>query len=455
MNGNVNPFSSSTTPNGGSTESPVQDPHIEKIDTEQSQDYLHVILAKNQRVTSSSHWQDVRHLELISQSHAAYAPGDVVTVFPKNTNEDVERLLVAMDWSSAADQQIEFMSTVPNSGAVAVSKPPLSLLNLPCTLRSLLTDHLDFMAIPRRSFFATIAHFTDDPMHKERLLEFTSPDYVDELYDYTTRPRRSIIEVLQEFKSVKIPWQWATHVLPELRGRQFSIASGGQQKTGPEGEARFELLVAIVKYKTIMKKVREGVCTRYLASLPVGTGLSICLQRGGLSISKATAGIPVVMVGPGTGLAPMRSLIWERSLRAKECKSRLTNNSYYTSNGASNIGESVLFFGCRKRDSDYFYEHEWEELAKEMPLEVFTAFSRDQKEKIYVQDRLREQADLVYRLLHDSRGTVYICGSSGRMPRAVREALIDVFTKRMLDRAAAEVYLLTMEKEGRYKQETW
>ena len=457
VNGRVNQFTRSPTiPNGDfGAELSVRNGHVGERVKEQNQDYLQVTLAENQRVTSSNHWQDVRHLGLISQSPAAYAPGDVLTVLPKNASEDVERLLVAMEWRSVADQQIEFVPTSPRPIFDAVSTPPLPLLNLPCTLRSLLTDHLDFTAIPRRSLFAIIAHFTDDPMHKERLLEFTSPDYVDELYDYTTRPRRSIIEVLQEFESVKIPWQWAAHILPELRGRQFSIASGGQQKSGPDGEARFELLVAIVKYKTIMKKIREGVCTRYLATLPVGTELQVSLQKGGLGISKAEAGVPVVMVGPGTGLAPMRSLIWERLMWVKELKSRPTNNGNCASNGNFKIGESILFFGCRKRDADYFYKDEWEALAKEIPLQIFTAFSRDQKEKIYVQDRIREQADLLCRLLRDSRGIIYVCGSSGKMPRAVREALIEVFMKRMVNRAAAETYLLEMQKEGRYKQETW
>lgn len=294
-------------------------------------------------------------------------------------------------------------------------------------------------------------------MHKERLLEFTNPEYLDELYDYTTRPRRSILEVLQEFQSVKIPWQWIGSVLPVLRGRQFSIASGGVKKSLDGKGTTFELLVAIVKYRTVIKKIREGVCTRYLAALPEGTEIDVLLQKGGLHITKAEGKRPVVMIGPGTGVAPMRSLIWERLLWAQQMSSPNQSNGHGTANRyPSSIGEDLLFYGCRNREADYFYQDEWQDLQQKMGLRVFTAFSRDQKQKVYVQDLVREQAELVYRLLHQQSGIVYICGSSGRMPQAVREALIEVFEGRgPMDRAAAESYLLSMEKEGRYKQETW
>ena len=273
---------------------------------------LTVTLEENRRVTPSTHWQDVRHLELSSDKIAAYGPGDVLTIFPKNFSEDVNQLLQRMSWTDIADQPIHFTPTKSIVEGSFYPSPPISLSEPSTTLRKLLTTHLDLTAIPRRSFFSLIAHFTDDQFHKDRLLEFTKPEYIDELYDYTTRPRRSILEVLQEFDSIHIPWQWAATILPELRGRQFSIASGGPLKRTPNGLARFELLVAIVKYKTVIKKIREGVCTRYLAHLAPGAQLLVSLQKGSLGITKVEAQRPVIMIAPGTGVAPMRSLIWER-----------------------------------------------------------------------------------------------------------------------------------------------
>lgn len=418
---------------------------------------LNVTLEENRCMTPSTHWQDVRHLEFSSDQPAAYGPGDVLTIFPKNFPEDVNQLLQRMGWTDIADKPVYFTPTnVIIGGGAFYPSPPISLSGPSTTLRILLTEHLDLTAIPHRSFFSLIAHFTDDQFHKDRLLEFTKPEYIDELYDYTTRPRRSILEVLQEFESVKIPWQWAANILPELRGRQFSIASGGQQKRSPDGSARFELLVAIVKYKTVIKKIREGVCTRYLAHLPVGTKLRVGLQKGGLAITKAEAQRPIIMIGPGTGVAPMRSLVWERLQWAKERDIEIEPNTGTHVNSVSETGHNLLFFGCRSLTADYFYKDEWQDLQQRMPLTVLPAFSRDQGHKIYVQHLIQQHSESVYRQLYDGGGLVYVCGSSGNMPKAVRAALVDVFRERGgMDQKDAQGFLEAMEKEGRYKQETW
>ncbi|MCJ1286506.1 NAPDH-dependent diflavin reductase [Xylographa opegraphella] len=408
---------------------------------------LKVTLEKNQRITPDDHWQDVRHLQLSANGSYSYGPGDVITISPQNAPEDVDQIIDLMGWNDIATLQIWVLS----QGEPISDIPQVSSLvddhDSKLTLRSLLTDHVDLNAIPRRSFFSLIVNFTTDEFQKERLLEFTDPTFTDELYDYTTRPRRSILEVLQEFDTVKIPWQWAAVAFPKLRGRQFSIASGGELKYGENGATRFELLVAIVKYKTVIKKVRQGICTRYLAGLLPGTSLRVSLQRGDLGIAKADASKPILMIGPGTGVAPMRSLIWERL--------HWTHLLQKSTNGAV-LGKAILLYGCRNYKADFFFGGEWEHLKRKIPLEVFTACSRDQIEKRYVQDLVREQSKLVYKLLHETSGIVYVCGSSGKMPLAVRESLVEVFQHNgSMDRDHAEDYLTRMEKEGRYKQETW
>ena len=419
---------------------------------------LNVVLQENRRLTPTTHWQDVRQLSFTGSSVASYDPGDILTIFPRNPPQDVETLLDLMGWTRVANQEVCFIRNKSFGRNSHYSPPPVNLesTSSPMSLRKILTSSLDINAIPKRSFFAMIAHFTDDEMQKERLLEFVNPEYVDELYDYTTRPRRSILEVLQEFDTVKIPWQWAASVLPELRGRQFSIASGGQLKTDSHGHVCFELLVAIVRYKTVIKKIREGVCTRYLAALPEGSSLDVTLQKGSLGVSKEQKSRPLVMIGPGTGIAPIKSLVWERLQWAQQTQARPPEASNGSISGKIDVGEMALFFGCRNKDADYFYQEEWYQFRKELPLQTFTAFSRDQKHKVYVQDIIREHSELVYRLLHELEGVVYVCGSSGKMPKAVRMALTEAFTRcGKMHQGDAEAYLQKMEKEGRYKQETW
>lgn len=440
-----------------------------------STDTFTATLEVNDRVTPPGHWQDVRFVTLTTSETVDYMPGDALSISPRNLPEDVQLLMERMHWDSVADVPIQFVSTRPPSIRQSTLLSATSILSRQdLTLRLLLTEHLDINAIPRRSFFGAIANYTSDSMHKERLLEFTDPQYLDEYYDYATRPRRSIIEILQEFDTVQLPWKEAANIFPPLRPRQFSIASGGALRHTASGRTKFELLIAIVKYKTVIKRIREGVCTRYLAQLPVGTQIEVSLKtEGRFARSDDLSDKSHVLIGAGTGIAPLRALI-----HAKVSHGRIS-------------GDTALLFGCRNETADYFFQNEWKAIvdargptretsSTPAGLQVITAFSRDQKSKVYVQDRIRERADLVWRFLRERAATVIVCGASGQMPKAVRQALVDALVEQgaakargsesgptgvldqpdggqesILNQDEAEKYLAKLEKEGRYKQETW
>jgi sulfite reductase alpha subunit-like flavoprotein len=162
-----------------------------------------------------------------------------------------------------------------------------------------------------------------------------------------------------------------------------------------------------------------------------------------------------VLIGPGTGVAPLRSMLWEKAALVQAFREQNPGVE-------PPVGPTVLLYGGRNRSADFFFQEDWSHLSKLIPLQVLTAFSRDQQQKVYVQDTIRQHFQLFFRLLHDMQGSVYICGSSGRMPQAVREALIEAFANggtpesgQSYNRSQAEEYLIGMEKIGRYKQETW
>jgi sulfite reductase alpha subunit-like flavoprotein len=409
-------------------------------------DAVEARLVSNIRLTPHDHWQDVRELTFHMHKDTRYCPGDVLTLYPQNFPEDVQSLIDLMGWNKIADSRVAFQATCPNLYAaenlIAMAH---GLYPSPrTTLRQLLTDNLDITAIPKRSFFEFISHQTDDPIHKERLSEFSNPAYTDEFFDYATRPRRSILEVLQDFPSVKIPWKWATCAFPVIRGRQYSISSGGELKRSNihPNIIQVQLLVAIVKYRTVLKKIRQGLCSRYIASLPPGTVMNVGLKNGSFEdFTKYQPNYPVILIGPGTGLAPLRSLIWERAAM------RMVDETQRA--------KTILFYGGRNREADYFYQDEWNAWFRDVT--IHTAFSRDQKEKVYVQDIIRRESQTVWEQLQKG-AVVYVCGSSGNMPKAVREAIIDVMVKHgaaFPDRASAEVAVTDMTRRGHYVQETW
>ncbi|KAK8059549.1 riboflavin synthase domain-like protein [Apiospora saccharicola] len=379
----------------------------------------------NKRVTPQDHWQDVRALTLIVHPKKLntgladvllYNPGDTLVLHPKNFPADVQALIDLMDWNDVADKPFVHYSV--RKDGIPVEHAPKNCYPVPnTTLRQLLLHNYDITAIPKRIFFDHIKFFATEEMQIQRIREFSDPTYSDEFYDYTSRPRRSILEVLQEFSSVKIPYQWVPSLFPVIRGREYSIASGGSLlEVEGTNYIRVELLVALVKYKTVLRKTRQGLASRYIESLSEGTVMQVgigehhgpptepeddLLRRPSYHPNTDPLELPVLAIAPGTGVAAIRSYFYDRASHHRR-------------------GEDVLFFGGRNRSADFFFEKEWEKLN----VQVFTAFSRDQKEKIYVQDVIRREAAKVCELV--TKGAIIcLCGSAGKMPEAVRLALKD------------------------------
>ncbi|KAJ3954039.1 NAPDH-dependent diflavin reductase [Colletotrichum tropicale] len=355
-------------------------------------------LTHNTRVTPSTHFQDVRQVTLTLPSQPAISPFDSLTIYPKNFPQDVQKLIDLMDWSPVADLPLSLPSNLPRGLFVDPTNST--------TLRHLLTHNLDITSIPRRSFLKEMFYFTTDEYHRERLLEFTMREYTDEFYDYTTRPRRTILEVLEEFTSVRIPIGRVLDMFPIMRGREFSIASVRQQQ---DQTTEVELLVALVKYKTILRRIRQGLCSRYLESLPTGTPLRITLNRSSASLhGPAHARRPLVAVATGTGVAPLRLFIEER-----------------LSHGGD-VGSTAIFFGNRSRHADFHFKDVWEDLKSRQEkgrFAVHTAFSRDKNTpREYVQDVIRKRPAEI-RSMVAGNAIFVVCGGSLKMSRAVKEAV--------------------------------
>ncbi|KAK8202172.1 NAPDH-dependent diflavin reductase [Zalaria obscura] len=213
-------------------------------------------LVANTRVTPEGHSQDVRLLDFKLHQDVSYGPGAVAVIYPKNFPQDVNQFIQTMGWQEMADIPLDVVPTRPIADTTHYPPSPLRNIDTTCctlTIRSLLTNYLDILSIPRRSFFGQLAFFAkegneDEAYQKERILELANPELIDELWDYTTRPKRTILEIMPDFTSIKIPWQYVLSTIPMMRGRQFSIASGGELKLDSQlgaSNTKVELLVAI------------------------------------------------------------------------------------------------------------------------------------------------------------------------------------------------------------------
>ncbi|KTW28730.1 uncharacterized protein T551_02580 [Pneumocystis jirovecii RU7] len=381
---------------------------------------------RNARITAEEHWQEVRHVVLGVDGAVEYRPGDRVVLYPKNPEREVSVLLECMGWAGIADAPLSIISRerqgewgVWGEGGEGRT-----------TLRHLFTEVLDFMSVPRRTFFEFLAHFTENRAFAEKMRHFCTQEGQEDMYSYAGWPRRTILEVIQDFWPVNVPLDYIFDVFPVMRGRKFSIASSWRVNPG-----RIDLCVAIVKYKTVLRGFRYGVCTRWVSVLSEGMEIGIDVLPGVLRKTGSPM-VPIVLVGPGTGVSPLRSLIQERIFEGSK--------------------DNVLFFGCRSKDKDFLFRDEWMGYCSSGNLILLTAFSRDQDEKKYVQHIMEEHSKIVYDYLYNKQGILYLSGNSRFMPEVVKQAFLNILMKEgNFTFEQSKACLLAMEKGGRYMQETW
>ncbi|XP_010738368.3 NADPH-dependent diflavin oxidoreductase 1 [Larimichthys crocea] len=383
-------------------------------------------LVSNRRVTDVSHFQDVRHIEFdITGSNIEFAAGDVVMMHPRNSAEDVQQFCQLL----RLDPDATFRLRATDNAAVPARLPQ------PCAVRYLVESYLDINAVPRRSFFELLLTFATNELEHEKLMEFSSAEGQDELLSYCNRPRRTTLEVLADFPhtTAELKVDYLLDLFPEIQPRSFSIASSLQAHPN-----RLQILVAVVSYKTKIHKPRRGLCSTWLASLDPAQGevyVPLWVKKGTMKFPKEKD-TPVIMVGPGTGVAPFRSALQERVAQGKTA--------------------NVLFFGCRSQSKDFYFRSEWEDMTKAGHLTLVSAFSRDQEEKVYVQHRVKENSELLWDLIANKRACFYIAGNAKEMPASVCDALKEAFQQEGgMSAEEAEQMLTAMERSGQFQSETW
>uniref|UniRef100_A0A8C5Z6X9 NADPH-dependent diflavin oxidoreductase 1 n=1 Tax=Marmota marmota marmota TaxID=9994 RepID=A0A8C5Z6X9_MARMA len=384
-------------------------------------------MVTNQRVTGPSHFQDVRLIEFdITDSGISFAAGDVVLIQPSNSAAHIQQFCHVLGLDPS--QCFVLQPREPD-----VPCPPG--LPQPCSVWQLVSQYLDMASVPRRSFFELLACLSPHELEREKLLELSSAQGQEDLCEYCSRPRRTILEVLCDFPHTAgaIPPDYLLDLIPQIRPRAFSIASS--LLVHPR---RLQILVAVVQYRTRLKEPRRGLCSSWLASLDPKKGpvqVPLWVRPGGLAFPE-TPDTPVIMVGPGTGVAPFRAAVQERVAQGQ------TGN--------------FLFFGCRWRDQDFYWGDEWQELEKRGCLTLVTAFSREQGQKVYVQHRLRELGPLVWELLDHRGAYFYLAGNAKYMPTDVMEALMSIFQEEGgLSHPNAATYLARLQRTLRFQTETW
>jgi sulfite reductase alpha subunit-like flavoprotein len=257
-------------------------------------------VVQNSRLTAPDHFQDIRHVELhASNAHHLYKPGDILLLRPQNKPSNVLKALKILGLENEGQKQFAIVEESFGGQSVPRHWPKVM------TLDFLFTHILDICGRPRRHFFQLLSFFALSEQHAERLKELASPEGQDDLFSYSYAPKRTILEVLLDFPC-QIPLDYLLDLIPEMKPRSFSISSSPYCHLNS-----IHLTVAIIDYKTVLKERRTGVCTSWISDWEPDSLINFSIQRGSLNIIDDIT-VPVILIGPGTGIAPMRSFLIER-----------------------------------------------------------------------------------------------------------------------------------------------
>ncbi len=357
----------------------------------------------NQRITGRASSKDVRHLEFALDSAAfAYEPGDSVIVTPRNPPALVAELLETRSWPADAE--------------VRIGEQTL-------TLASALADRVE-LTLLSRPVLAAIAERSAHPALHDALANASGTALADYMRE------RQLIDVLNE-TGVELTPQAFVDLARPLGTRAYSISSS--RAATPD---ELHLTVAVVDGSRDGRP-RPGCASGWLASREAGATVALRLERNQAFRLPRDDDTPIIMIGPGTGVAPFRAFVEERAAR-----------------GAG--GRSWLFFGERTQREDFLYQLEWQRHLRAGTLtRLDVAFSRDGAGKHYVQDRLRACAKDVYAWLGEG-AAVYVCGDAQRMAKDVHRALLDVLAGAGgMTAEAAEEYLFELKRQGRYQRDVY
>jgi len=345
------------------------------------------------------------HLEFnLEGSGLIYEAGDALAVVPHNA-EDV------------VDDFIQTSKLDPES--------PVLIKDQAYTLRQALTSQLDItsLSLPVIKRYNEIAQ-------DAKLQKLLDPDKKTDLQSYIYG--REIIDLLHEFPAKDITADALVGIMRKLPPRLYSIASSPKAHPG-----EVHLTVGVVRYDA-HGRTRKGVCSTYLAErITEGEKADVFVTPNKHFKIPADNDTPMIMVGPGTGIAPFRAFVEERkAIGAK--------------------GKNWLFFGDQHYLTDFLYQTEWQEyLADGVLTKLDLAFSRDQKDKVYVQDRMRKNSKEFYAWLEEG-ASFYVCGDASRMATDVDVALHDIIEKEGgLSKDDAAAYVKKLKDEKRYLRDVY
>jgi cytochrome P450/NADPH-cytochrome P450 reductase len=373
--------------------------------------------------------RSTRHIEVQLPPGIAYRVGDHLSVVPRNDPTLVDSVARRFGFLPADQIRLQVAegrrAQLPVGDAVSVGR--------------LLTEFVELQQIATRKQIQIMSEHTRCPVTKPKLLAYVGDDAASaERYrsDVLTK-RKSVFDLLEEHPACELPFHAYLEMLSLLAPRYYSISSS--PSIDP---ARCSITVGVVEAPASSGRgVYKGVCSNYLSGRRVGDNIHATVRetKAGFCLPDDPA-VPVIMIGPGTGLAPFRGFLQERAHRKAQ---------------GAKLGPAMLFFGCRHPDQDFLYADELKAFAADGIAELHTAFSRADGPKTYVQHQVAAQKERVWNLIEQG-AIVYVCGDGGKMEPDVKAALVAIYREKSgADAEAGLRWIDDLGTKNRYVLDVW
>lgn len=349
--------------------------------------------------------KETRHIELLLEDfNEEYEPGDCLVVLPENDPELVKQLIETLEWDPEQD--------------IVINEDEDKM-----TLQDALTRHFEITRLTKPLVQKAATLFNNDELAKKEADSDWIKSYID---------GRDLIDLIQDFKPDGLKPDDLYGMLRKLPPREYSIASSYQ--AAPD---EVHITVGAARYQAHGRD-RSGVCSIQLAErIEPGDTVPIYLKHNPNFKFPKDEETPVIMIGPGTGVAPFRSYMQEREELELE-------------------GNTWLFFGNQHFRTDFLYQTEWQSWLEDGYLErMDVAFSRDTDDKVYVQHKIKENAKLFNEWL-DRGASIYVCGDEKYMAKDVHEAIKQVISQeRQISEDDAEEFLKQLKRDKKYQRDIY
>jgi cytochrome P450 / NADPH-cytochrome P450 reductase len=373
--------------------------------------------------------RSTRHIEVELPAGTTYRVGDHLSVVPRNDPTLVDAVSRRFGFLPADQIRLQIpegrRAQLPVGEAITVGR--------------LLTDFVELQQVATRKQIQIMSEQTRCPVTKPKLLAYVGEDAASaERYRAEIlAKRKSVFNLLEEHPACELPFHSYLEMLSLLAPRYYSISS-----SPADHATRCSVTVGVVEGPASSGRgTYRGVCSNYLAGRRAGETIHATVRetKAGFRLPDDPA-VPIIMIGPGTGLAPFRGFLQERAARKAK--------------GAA-LGPAMLFFGCRHPEQDFLYAGELKAFADDGVTDLYTAFSRASGEKTYVQHLVAAEKDKVWRLIEQG-AIVFVCGDGGKMEPDVKAVLVAIYRERSgVDADAGARWIEDMGARNRYVLDVW